>query len=426
MKKYIIFWVALVFLHWGCQQKIVQTGFNAATYVKVFPEPKPKNFLFSVFVSYDSLSKWIEQRPDKTIFESKSDQSWIGFPIKSSIVGPVRFFSNNSNHLALKVPAILEAKPNVAGFNAGVVRGKLDLNVGLDLQIKSINKFEVADLNYSYQWLEKPTIKVAGFGVNVGPLVDNLFKTKYKDLTLTIKSNLEDLLKPTSLEKIIVNNAQNIRWPSNVFPTNDVGLGIKKLDLTSQGISFDLLINTSIGFSTFKAKANNSVRYYLNNDPKVGRELPFSGQLEWLILNEILTKSGQEKFKNKALKIQINGQGLSYLSAKINGFKGQKSELKIDFVPIIFDDHLLGFQVIHQEINGLSFPRSLFKNRVIKRINLLANEFKFDLMKSPDLIQQFSSSVALNNTNLKIDQIHWNESGLHINGLLGVDLKISK
>jgi hypothetical protein len=143
-------------------------------------------------------------------------------------------------------------------------------------------------------------------------------------------------------------------------------------------------------------------------------------------LNEILTKSGQEKFKNKALKIQINGQGLSYLSAKINGFKGQKSELKIDFVPIIFDDHLLGFQVIHQEINGLSFPRSLFKNRVIKRINLLANEFKFDLMKSPDLIQQFSSSVALNNTNLKIDQIHWNESGLHINGLLGVDLKISK
>ena len=426
MKQYFILWLALIFFSLSCQKKIVQTGFNSAKYVKVFPEQKAKNFLLSIYVSYDSLSKWIEQRPDKTIFESKSDQSFVGFPINASIVGPVKFRSNNSNHLSIQVPALFEAKPNVAGFNAGVVRGKLDLNVSLDLQIKSINRFEIGNFNYSYQWLEKPTVKVAGFGVNVGPVVDNLFKNKYNEITSTVKSNMEDLLKPLSLEKMLVNYTQNIPWPSNVFPTNDVGVGVKKIDLSPWGVTFDLLINTSLGFSTTPVDANKKIRYFLNTDAKSGRELAFSGHLNWSRLNQILTNLAQEKFKNKAVIIQINGEGKSFLRANIKGFKGQKSELAIDFVPLVFDQHVVGFQVLHQEIEGLSFPRSLFKNQVIKRIDRLATQFKYDLIQSKELINLLSGPMVVNKTNVNIDHIYWNESSLYVSGLLGADLKILK
>jgi hypothetical protein len=47
-------------------------------------------------------------------------------------------------------------------------------------------------------------------------------------------------------------------------------------------------------------------------------------------------------------------------------------------------------KVKNQEIKGLSFPNSLFKKQVIRRINRLATDFKFDLMKSQELIDKLS------------------------------------
>ncbi len=426
MRKNIILWMAIILSIWGCQPKLTQKAFSSAQYAKVFSGAKPKNFLVTFFISYDSLSKWIDQRPDKTIFESKSDQSFIGFPIQSSLAGKVKFSANKSKHLIIQAPALFEAKPNVAGFNAGVVRGKLDLNVDIDLQIKSLNNFGVGNISYSYQWLEKPMVKVAGFGVNVGPVVDNLFKSKYNELNATIKSNLEGLLQPASLEKMLVNNAQNIVWPAYTFPTSRIGLGIRKLDIAPQGLNLELLLNTSVGFSASQMDTKKAIRYYMNNDQQLGRELPFSGQLDWMMINEFLTKSAQEKLKNKGLKIQINGEGTSFLSANINGFKGAKSELKIDFVPVVYDQHMIGFQVKNQEIKGLSFPNSLFKKQVIRRINRLATDFKFDLTKSQELIDKFSGPLVMNNTSLKIDLLQWNESSFYVSGLLGADWKILK
>ena len=84
MKKNIVLWLVMIFFIWSCQPKLTQTVTHSAKYAKVFSGAKSRNVLVSVFISYDSLSKWVEQRPDKTIFESKSDQSFIGFPIQSS------------------------------------------------------------------------------------------------------------------------------------------------------------------------------------------------------------------------------------------------------------------------------------------------------------------------------------------------------
>jgi hypothetical protein len=426
MKKNIVLWFGMIFIISSCQPKLTQTVTHTAKYAKIFSVAKTKNFLVSVFVSYDSLSKWVDQRPDKTIFESKSDQSFIGFPIMSSLAGQVKFSTNNSNHLLIRAPAIFEAKPNVAGFNAGTVRGKLDLNVDLDLQLKSLNKFDVGNISYTYQWVEKPMVKVAGFGVNVGPIVDNLFKNKYNEVNATVKSSLEGFLQPASLEKTLVNNAQSIPWPEYVFPTSHVGLGIRKLDFSTKGINLELLLNASIGLSTTQLDKKKLVRYYLNTDQKIGCELPFSGQLDWQMINAYITKLAQEKLKNPRVKIQINGEGRDYMRAQINGFKGSKSELLIDFVPMIFEQKQIGFLIIHQELKGLSFPNSLFKNHAFKRINRLANDFKFDLMKSKELLSNFSGPLMPNNANLGIDVIQWNESGFYVSGILSADLKISK
>jgi hypothetical protein len=426
MKKNIVLWFGMIFIISSCQPKLTQTITHTAKYAKIFSVAKPKNFLVSVFVSYDSLSKWMDQKPDKTIFESKSDQSFIGFPIQSSLAGQVKFSTNNLNHLLIRAPAIFEAKPNVAGFNAGTVRGKLDLNVDLDVQLKSLNKFDVGIISYNYQWVEKPMVKVAGFGVNVGPIVDNLFKNKYNEVNATIKSSVEGLLQPASLEKMLVNNAQSIPWPEYVFPTSHVGLGIRKLDFSTKGLNLELLLNASIGLSTTQLDKNKLVRYYLNTDQKIGRELPFSGQLDWQMINAYITKLAQEKLKNPRVKIQINGEVRDYMRAQINGFKGSKSELLIDFVPVIFEQNQIGFQIIHQELKGLSFPNSLFKNHAFKRINRLANDFKFDLMKSKELLSNFSGPLMPNNANLGIDVIQWNESGFYVSGILSADLKISK
>jgi hypothetical protein len=92
----------------------------------------------------------------------------------------------------------------------------------------------------------------------------------------------------------------------------------------------------------------------------------------------------------------------------------------------IFEKNQIGFQIIHQELKGLSFPNSLFKNHAFKRIKRLANDFKFDLMKSKELLSNFSGPLMPNNANLGIDVIQWNESGFYVSGILSADLKISK
>jgi hypothetical protein len=426
MKKNIVLWFGMIFIISSCQPKLTQTVTHTAKYAKIFSVAKPKNFLVSVFVSYDSLSKWVNQRPDKTIFESKSDQSFIGFPIQSSLAGQVKFSTNKSKHLIIQAPALFEARPNVAGFTAGTVRGKLDLNIDMDVQLQSLNKFYLGNISYTYQWVEKPMVKVAGFGVNVGPVVDNLFNNKYNQVNATIKSSVEGLLQPANLEKMLVNNAQSIRWPDYAFPASHVGLGIRKLDFSTKGLNLEIILNTSLGFSTSQLDKKKSVRYYLNTDQKTGRELPFSGQLDWQMINAYITKIAQEKLKNKQVKIQIKGESGEYMRAQINGFKGSKSELLIDFVPVIFEQNQVGFQIIHQELNGLSFPNSLFKNNAFKRINRIADNFKYDLTKSQDLLSNFSGPLIPNNANLTIDALQWNESGFYVSGILGADWKILK
>jgi hypothetical protein len=237
---------------------------------------------------------------------------------------------------------------------------------------------------------------------------------------------VEGLLQAGSLEKMLVNNAQGIRWPEYTFPASHVGLGIRKLDFSTKGLNLELLLNASIGFSSTQLDKKKSVRYYLNTDQKIGREMPFSGQLDWQMINAYISKLAQEKLKNPRVKIHIDGEGKDYMRAQINGFKGSKSELLIDFVPVIFEKNQIGFQIIRQELKGLSFPNSLFKNNAYKRINRLAYDFKFDLMKSKDLLSNFSGSVMPNNTNLGIDVMQWNESGFYVSGILSADLKISK
>jgi pilus assembly protein TadC len=98
----------------------------------------------------------------------------------------------------------------------------------------------------------------------------------------------------------------------------------------------------------------------------------------------------------------------------------------IDFVPVIFEKNQIGFQIIRQELKGLSFPNSLFKNNAYKLINRLANDFKYDLLKSPELLSNFSGPLVLNNANLIIDALQWNESAFYVSGILGADWKISK
>jgi len=428
MIKNIILFGLIAFSLGGCQKNIAPLGSIPAEYAKEFSRTQPKNFLVSVFVSYDSLSKWINQRPDKTIFESKSDQSFIGFPIQTSLAGPVKLSSINSNHLMVQAPAIFEAKPNVAGFNAGVVRGKLDLNLNFDIQLMSLNKLAVRNVSYVYQWVEKPMVKVAGFGVNVSPVVDNLLKNKYNEVKKAIQSNLESLLDSTSLERLLVNNAQNINWPDYTFPSSAVGLGIKKINLSPKGLNLELLLKTSIGLVIAKTNFDKKqkIHYYLNQDAKFGRELPFSGKLDWNTLNEFLTRLVQEKLTNKQVSIQVNGENTQYLQAQVLGFKGSRSKLKIDFLPVLIDQHILGLKVVHQELRGLSFPRSLFKKQAIRRINHLANDFNYDLLKSSELLNSFSGSIVMDKPKLTIDLLQWNESSFYISGSLGADWKILK
>jgi hypothetical protein len=427
MNKGIILIGVLTFIILGCQRKIALKEVKSAHYVHEFVELKPKNFLVSFFVSFDTLSKWINQIPNKIIFESKSNQSMIGFPLQASLAGHVKISSSYATNLTLQVPAFLEAKPNIAGFNAGTVQGKLQMNLGVDLQVRTLNKFSFGDIKYSYQWLEKPMIRVAGFGINAGPVIDNLLKAKSEEITATIKSNFEELFHPSSLEKMLVENSKTWVWPTYILPINDVGVGIKNIEFQSLGLHCDLLVNTSIGISLLPDQIKKPIRYYTNLNQKEGRDLAFGVNLDWVSINNHLMKLAKVKFKNERIKISIHGNDIQYLTAKIVGFKGSESEISINFVPVIFENQRIGIRIINQELIGLSFPSSLFKKRAYHRINRIASELNFDVVSIGDVLLKASGGpLKINHANFSIESMEWNESSFHVSGLLRADYKFSK
>jgi hypothetical protein len=147
--------------------------------------------------------------------------------------------------------------------------------------------------------------------------------------------------------------------------------------------------------------------------------LPFQFQLSGPeLINQI-------KLTNSSLKgvgsfiFQKEGLGFQLVQ-----FKGKSSMLEVDFDFVIYPDNSVGIQLKDTRLQGLSFPASLFKGKIQRKLQAQASAFRF---KSSQILSQLPSSITLaKNGIVRFQKIYFDSSSVLIEGAFEGNWSLAK
>jgi hypothetical protein len=114
-------------------------------------------------------------------------------------------------------------------------------------------------------------------------------------------------------------------------------------------------------------------------------------------------------------------EGLGFQLAQ---FKGKSSQLAIDFDLVIYPDNSVGIQVKETRLQGLSFPASLFKGRIQKKLHSQAAAFRF---QSKQIFNRLPSSITLaKNGRVRFQKIYFDSSSVLFEGAFEGNWSLAK
>ena len=101
------------------------------------------------------------------------------------------------DQINLSLPIRLQAKPAIAGISAGTITGDLAMKVQLKWNLSSLSSLQIKDVAYDYHWIQRPSVKVLGFPVNVTTVVDQLLSQKKMDILSQLQNQLNAKITAT-------------------------------------------------------------------------------------------------------------------------------------------------------------------------------------------------------------------------------------
>ena len=174
----IYLFLLLVFIS-SCAKTLVPAPIaEKSVYVDRFPAIKSGLTTIDFSLSYDSLFALSQLKPGSVLYQNSIGSSAIDFPLDVRLLAPIQLQAIQNDHISLSLPVRMVAKPELAGISAGTVSGDLAMKVQLKWNLASINALQVKEVAYDYQWIQKPSVKVMGFPVNVSGVVDQLLNQK--------------------------------------------------------------------------------------------------------------------------------------------------------------------------------------------------------------------------------------------------------
>jgi hypothetical protein len=418
MRIYLFF--LLLFLS-SCAKTILPVQIaEKSVYVDRFPALKPGLTTMDFSLSYDSLLALSQLKAGSLLYQNSSTSSAIDFPLDVRLLAPIQFQALQKDHISLSLPVRMSAKPELAGISAGLVTGDLAMKVQLKLSLANLSSLQVKDVAYGYEWILKPSVKVMGFPVNVSGLVDQLLNQK-KALILTqmqeqLNASIKNtVLKPFSLQSFISETPTGYRFE----PAATSALDLRNLSFEQTGI-----IGQLIYFGGFKVVSgqNNLKPVFIpvKDLPGVATPtLPFQFQMTGPELID------QIKSFNTSLKgvgsFVFQKEGLGF---QLVQFKGKSSKLEVDFDFVIYPDNSVGIQLKNTRLQGLSFPASLFKANIQRKLQAQASAFRF---KPSMILSRLPSSITLaKNGRVCFQKIYFDSSSVLIEGAFEGNWSLAK
>ena len=425
MKKLLLSFFLLGMCLAGCTRKISNDHAEVVVFQADIPEVKPKFVRVDVSMSFDSLNYWLNRKLNRSLFKSGESDTFIGFPIEISQQGPIKLSAGLNQQLLVQLPTKFDAKPQIAGLSAGNISGKMQIKLASKLNFKEFTNAKISELAYSYDWLQKPSVTVAGFPINAAPIVDNLLASKSEVIRQGLLRQLNDLLSKKSMEGILQSSIGPMLAGSKDFHLNVYGVHMKNFQLNSGGISAECWIQSSANFHPSRESASVFFPRLIDfHDPE--STLAVNGDIDWIYFEQILEKELDRLSPTNPTQVRIQALDDSKLVAKIMGFQGEKAEYKIEFVPISFQDSSLGIRVIKTDISGLVGVQKVFSKKIERRLLKYASKFRLDLKGQLAPWMNQTGPIRTTNSNLQIVGYRWNAKGFYVMGEIGGQWAIMK
>ena len=371
MRIYLFF--LLVFIS-SCVKTIIPSLVSEkSVHVDRFPAIKAGLTTIDFSLSYDSLFALSQLKPGSVLYQNSSASSTFDFPLDVRLLAPIQLQAIQKDHISLSLPVRMVAKPELVGISAGTVSGDLAMKIQLKWNLSSINALQVKEVAYDYQWIQKPSVKVMGFPVNVSGVVDQLLNQKKALILAQMQEQLNASIKkiatkPFAFQTFFADSPSGYR----IEPAASSALDLR--DLSFEQTSIKGQLRYMGGFKVVSGQNNSTTLLIPMKDlPGAGKPvLPFQFQLSGPEL------MAQIRANNSSLKgvgvFVFQKEGLQFQLAQ---FKGKSSRLEADFDFVIFPDNSLGIQVKESRLQGLSFPASLFRRRIQQKLQSQAAAFRF-------------------------------------------------
>ena len=391
-----------------------------SVYVDRFPALKPGLTTIDFSLSFDSLLALSQLKAGSVLYQNSAASSVIDFPLDVRLLAPIQLQALQKDHISLSLPVRMSAKPELAGISADLVTGDLAMKVQLKLNLANLSSLHVKEVAYDYEWIQKPSVKVMGFPVNVSGVVDQLFNQK-KALILAqmqeqLNASIRNIVtKPFSLQSFISDSPLGYRFEPSVTSALD----LRDLSFEQTGIKGQLRYLG--GFKVVSGQNNLKPIFIPVKDlPGVTKPtLPFQFQLSGPELID------QIKSTNSSLKgvgsFTFQKEGLGF---QLVQFRGKSSKLEVDFDFVIYPDNSVGIQLKDTRLQGLSFPASLFKGKIQRKLSAQAAAFRF---KPSQILSRLPSSITLaKNGRVRFQKIYFDSSSVLIEGAFEGNWSLAK
>lgn len=415
-----LFVLAVVFSSFSCRRDVVLPS-KPAVFQEKFDPIKPAYTQVDFELSYDTLQKWLQWKSGKTLFKSGSDASIVGFPLQVNLLNSAKIQGNNDRSLNISLPISFMAEPSLAGFSAGKVNGQMDLNVQADVISKPISQLAVQQIKYTYQWKEKPSLRVAGFGVNVSSVIDRLLASKQEQLISQLSSQINQSLQVSNLEKMLNKAIHSMPVADFVLHPTVSHVALDKFILGTNAVRGTVFVNSSLVFTNvydLRLLQKNSIKLSSNIPSESSSGAPFSVQLSWEYLRASVEAQMKKSSKQSTLSLSLQTNDTRWIHCSILGYKGKSSSFSFDFIPVLLEDNTMSIRLVSKELSGLSFPSNLFKKQVVKRLERNLNQFKIDPMLFIDRSKWMNSGMIDSDMNIRLDSLKWNQEVLNVMGKL--------
>jgi hypothetical protein len=407
----ILFLLLLVFVV-ACKRQAPMQG-TPAQFLSAPPAVRSQTVAINFSMCYDSLFRYFQLTPGKLLFDSQK-QKVIDFPLQMALLQPPRLQVGSQGNTTLELPVKIDARPNIAGINTGLIQAKSNLALTFQWNWQDINHHQLALQNLNYQWISKPEMLVLGFPVQVQGIVDPLIQRQIPTMQEKVAERLNQALSPNALLNLLNRVDMNYASPFGQVSLRSSDVDVHDITFNSSGISGKLLVRTALVLG--ESVVNQPNRWLEMKE--LNQALPFQASIDYNKLSGLISQA----FHAKPANLQLSADSLG-VHVQVKGLGTSKAIAKIMVVPALLDSSKIGLNVKGFQVDGVSvFLRGHVKRKVLKA--LMA--FSWSSSEALHLLKQNTWGLILSNGELRIQQLTYSDKGLGVMGEIGGNWEVRK